>query len=87
MIDDSNGPEFHHVQASSMNADLEIEHQGQLGTDSALNRKSGQRSGDGNGAATRAFVLATVSAKSAPKCLIFLGCAAVSAPGYEGDSR
>jgi hypothetical protein len=41
---DSNGPEFHHVLASSMNADLEIEHQGQLGTDSALNRKSGQRS-------------------------------------------
>ena len=69
MIDDSNGPEFHHVQASSMNADLEIEHQGQLGTDSALNRKSGQRSGDGNGAATRAFVLATVSAKSAAKSM------------------
>jgi hypothetical protein len=34
-----------------------------------------------------AFVLTTVSAKSAPTHLNLLGCAAVSALGYEGDSR
>jgi hypothetical protein len=82
MIDDSTRPKFHYVQASFMNADREIEHQGQLGT--ALDRKSGQRSDDGDGAVAP-FVMDAVSAASAANHLYLFRCAAVSAPGCEGE--
>jgi hypothetical protein len=69
-----------------MNADREIEHQGQ-GTDYELVRESGRQFGDGYGAAARAAVMEAVPAKSAPTHLNLFGCVAVSAPGCEGDSR
>jgi hypothetical protein len=70
-----------------MNADREIEHEGQLGTDYELVRESRRQFGDGYGAAARAAVMEAVSAKSAANHLYPLWCAAVSAPGCEGDSR
>jgi len=68
-----------------MNPDLEIAHQGQLGTDAALDRKSGQKSGDGYGAAERAFVMEAVSAPSPANYLYPFRCVAVS--GCNGEIR
>jgi hypothetical protein len=68
-----------------MTANPEIERRAQLGTDFELDRKSGQRSGDGNGTAARAFVVEAVSAKSAANHLYPLWCAAVS--GCKGEIR
>jgi hypothetical protein len=64
-----------------MTANPEIERRAQLGTDFELDRKSGQKSGDGYGASARAFVMDAVSAASAANHLYLFRCAAVSAPG------
>jgi hypothetical protein len=68
-----------------MNADREIEHQGQLGTDYELARESGRQLGDACGAAAKAAVMEAVSATSAANHLYLFRCVAVSA--WKGETR